>query len=498
MRNMNNTYYGKTTMSKNKGKTQNIGVNYRNEIIDPDVFYRQHDENVSLKKQLQQLELENKKLSVKNKQYESKNKKLNDRINKDPEYIKEENSKQEYIKDNQTLKIEYENLKNKNKRLNEQVNIMQKKLGKLNKPKNTKYRPNSQSDLKARYPNAYQIYDYENLINNLQNSLKAAHQDRRNLLNEIINMKDGGLSKIKMEYSENVKNNNLKLSELSLELDKLKVAYERNQKILNITKQCLDEYTEKYEIERNKNNQLENELQMQQNSLEKLDEYTAMIENYKKKEKMLEDKISELCESPFIKQINERDKNFIKLRETQNALDEAKRRLQIDNDNMNELKKKYNELLENFNKIKQERDQFREDGMRYKIDKEEREKQGKEFNEVFNKISQFGEVDSNYEKMMNLLRGQLTKDGKGNNWENIDFLEKMDEFPDKKEELIKEIDRLRTEKGILGRELEIAQNKLVEYQKINEDLKKKQEVEKKLYMNKINSLRKWWFGCFIE
>ena len=490
MKNMNNTYYGKTTMSKYKGKTQNIGVNYRNEIIDPDVFYRQHDENVSLKKQLQQLELENKKLSVKNKQYESKNKKLNDRINKDPEYIKEENSKQEYIKDNQTLKIEYENLKNKNKRLNEQVNIMQKKLGKLNKPKNTKYRPNSQSDLKARYPNAYQIYDYENLINNLQNSLKAAHQDRRNLLNEIINMKDGGLFKIKMEYSENVKNNNLKLSELSLELDKLKVAYERNQKILNITKQCLDEYTEKYEIERNKNNQLENELQMQQNSLEKLDEYTSMIENYKKKEKMLEDKISELCESPFIKQINERDKNFIKLRETQNALDEAKRRLQIDNDNMNELKKKYNELLENFNKIKQERDQFREDGMRYKIDKEEREKQGKEFNEVFNKISQFGEVDSNYEKMMNLLRGQLTKDGKGNNWENIDFLEKMDEFPDKKEELIKEIDRLRTEKGILGRELEIAQNKLVEYQKINEDLKKKQEVEKKLYMNKINSLRK--------
>ena len=59
MRNMNNTYYGKTTMSKNKGKTQNIGVNYRNEIIDPDVFYRQHDENVSLKKQLQQLESEN-------------------------------------------------------------------------------------------------------------------------------------------------------------------------------------------------------------------------------------------------------------------------------------------------------------------------------------------------------------------------------------------------------------------------------------------------------
>ena len=484
MNSQNNNYFGKTSSSKKNSKTQNNFMNYRSEAIDPDVYYTQYNENINLKKQLEQMKMENKKLSTKSKHLETENKRLNMKMNKDPQYIKEENLRQEYTKDNKTLKIENENLKNKNKRLNETVLNMQKKLGK------NKFNSKSQFHQRARYPNAYQINDYERLIQHLQTSLKAAHEDRRNLIDEITSMQEGGLSKAKMEFSDNIRDKNLKISELSLELDKLRNQFEINQKILNLTKKSLEEYTEKYQIEKNKKNQLENELQMQKNALEKLDEYATMIEGYKKKEKMMEEQISELCESPFIKQINERDKNFAKLRETQSALSEAQRRLEIENDNMNELKKKYNELSENYNKVIQERDQFREDGMRYKIDKEEREKQGKEFDAVFNKISQFGEVDSNYEKIMNLLRGQLSQDGKGNNWENIDFLEKMDEIPETKEELIKEIKRLKIEKGVLGKELQKTQNILAIQQQLNDDLKKKQEVEKKLYTNQINSLKK--------
>ena len=487
MKTQNNTYFGKTSSAKKNSKTQNIGTNLRTEIIDPDVYYSQYNENINLKKTLQQIEFENKKLSAKNKNLESENKRLNMKLNKDPNYKNEESIRKEFSKDNQTLRIENENLKNKNKRLNETVLNMQKKIGKFNE---NKYNSKSQSHQRARYPNVYQINDYEKLIQHLQSSLKAAHEDRRNLIDEITSMKEGGVSKVKTEFAENIRDKNLKISELSLELDKLKNQFEINQKILNLAKQSLDEYREKYEIERNKNNQLENELQMQRNDLDKLDEYVTMIENYKAKEKKMEEQIRELCESPFIKQINERDKNFVKLREAQSALTEAQRRLEIENNNLNELKRKYNELTENYNKVKQERDQFREDGMRYKIDKEEREKQGKEFDAVFNKVSQFGEVDSNYEKIMNLLRGQLSQDGKGNNWESIDFLEKMDEVPNSKEELIKEIKRLKIEKGVLGKELAKTQNILAIQQQLNDDLKKKQEVEKKLYMNQINSLRK--------
>ena len=49
---MNSTYFGKTSSSKNKGKTQNIGTTLRNKVIDPDVFYTRYNENISLKKQL--------------------------------------------------------------------------------------------------------------------------------------------------------------------------------------------------------------------------------------------------------------------------------------------------------------------------------------------------------------------------------------------------------------------------------------------------------------
>ena len=487
MNSQNKTYFGKTSSSKKNFKTQNIGTNLRSENIDPDVYYSQYNENINLKKTLQQIEFENKKLSAKNKNLESENQRLNMKLNKDPNYKKEESLKKEFSKDNQTLRIENENLKNKNKKLNETVLIIQKKIGKL---KANKYNSKSQLHQRARYPNVYQIDDYEKLIQHLQSSLKAAHEDRRNLIDELTSMKDGGVSKVKTEFAENIRDKNLRISELSLELDKLKNQFEINQKILNLTKKSLEEYKEKYEIELNKNNQLENELQLQRNDLDKLDEYATMIENYKAKEKRMEEQISELCESPFIKQINERDKNFVKLREAQSALSEAQRRLEKENNDMNELKKKYDELTENYNKVKQERDQFREDGMRYKIDKEEREKQGKEFDAVFNKISQFGEIDSNYEKIMNLMKGQLSQDGKGNNWEKIDFLEKMDKFPDSKEELVKEIKRLKCEKGILGKELERTKNILLIQQQLNDDLKKKQEVEKKLYMNQINSLKK--------
>ena len=71
---MNTTYFGKT--SKNKGKTQNFGTNFRNEAIDPDVYYTKYDENKDLKLKLQKMESEQKKLSVKNKLLENKNKKI--------------------------------------------------------------------------------------------------------------------------------------------------------------------------------------------------------------------------------------------------------------------------------------------------------------------------------------------------------------------------------------------------------------------------------------
>ena len=466
--------FGKIS-SKSKGKTSSSGFKIgRGEMIHPDLYYSVYDENTALKKKLDQIEKENKKLSAKL-QY-----------NKIPNPLKEE-SKSAINTDKNTLQIENENLKIKNKRLNEKITTLQNEL------KKNKFRPGTSARrtqvTRGGYPNVYQINDYEKLITHLQQTLKTAHEDRRKLIDDLSNLKEAGTSKAIIEYSENIRDKNLKLSEMNLQLDKLKNAFETNEKILQLTKQTLDEYTEKYTIERNKNRDLENQLQLQKSSLEKLDEYATLIEKYKKNEQLMEQKILDLCENPFIKQMNERDNTYAHLKETQMALSEAQRRLKIDNDKILDLERQLKELDAKYNKVVQERDQFKEDGMRYKVDKEEREKQGREFDALFNRISQFGEVDSNYEKILNLLKGQLNKDAKGNNWENIDFLEKMDEFPDTKEELIKEIQRLKIEKGVLGQELEKTKNLLSIQQQLNDDIKKKQDVEGKLYIKQINSLK---------
>ena len=96
----------KSSQTKKNSMTQNIGTNLRNEVIDPDIYYNQYNENMNLKKALQQMKFENKKLSAKNQYLEIENKKLNIRLNKDPNHRKEQNLKQEINKDNQTLKIE--------------------------------------------------------------------------------------------------------------------------------------------------------------------------------------------------------------------------------------------------------------------------------------------------------------------------------------------------------------------------------------------------------
>ena len=460
-------------ISKPKGKTIANGYNYmgRGEMIDPDLYYAIYDQNTSLKKRLIKLEQDNKELLTK--------------LRRHPNQKNEEESKSNINIDKNTLLIQNENLKTKNKRLNEKLKTLEKYM-KEKKPRPYMYNPNSQSS--KRYPNIYQVNDYEKVITHLQQSLKIAHEDRRKLIDDLNNIRDSGASRAIIEYSENIKDKNLKLSEMSLQLDKLKEKFETNEKILQFTSQTLKEYQEKYTIERNKNRELENQLQLQKSNLEKLDEYATLIEEYKKKEGIMEQRIMDLCENPFIKQINERDNTYANLRETQIALSEAQRRLKLDNDKIINLERQFRELKEKYNKVIQERDQFREDGMRYKIDKEQREKQGREFDAIFNRINQFGEVDSNYEKITNILKGQLTKDAKGNNWENIDFLEK-DEFPDNKEELVKEIERLRIEKGVLGQELEKTKNSLSLQKQLVDDIKKRQEVESKLYIKQINSLK---------
>lgn len=59
--------------------------------------------------------------------------------------------------------------------------------------------------------------------------------------------------------------------------------------------------------------------------------------------------------------------------------------------------------------------------MRFKISIEEREKHSKNFEEQLRLLGQYGEVDSNFVKIMNIMK--VKEDD--NSWMKVNFLEKM-------------------------------------------------------------------------
>ena len=99
------------------------------------------------------------------------------------------------------------------------------------------------------------------------------------------------------------------------------------------------------------------------------------------------------------------------------------------------------------------------------------------------RLSQFGEVDLNYQNLINIMKDTNVKENNNENnkeigtWGNINFLEKMNEEPKDINQLQKENQRLKIEKDILGDELEKTKKLLIIQQQINNDTKKVQEMD---------------------
>ena len=74
------------------------------------------------------------------------------------------------------------------------------------------------------------------MITVLRQTLKNYRENYEKLSNEVNNLREGGTSKAIIDYSNDIREKNFKLSELSLEFDKLKEKYDSILKILDITK----------------------------------------------------------------------------------------------------------------------------------------------------------------------------------------------------------------------------------------------------------------------
>lgn len=117
-----------------------------------------------------------------------------------------------------------------------------------------------------------------------------------------------------------MKEKNNILAELQTNYEKLCLQFDTNVKIMEHTKVSLEDYIAKYNVERRKNMDAENRIQLMEANLAKMPEYTRMIDDYKFKERELENRIRDLCENPFIKQAEERGNVFRKVKELEEAL----------------------------------------------------------------------------------------------------------------------------------------------------------------------------------
>ena len=489
-----------TDITKNKRPYTGVG---RDAKIDPDLYYRIKEENEQLKKT--KLALNQKITKLETSLLNIKENVLKERRQADYKYS---NPEKNYEIDFIRSKYENEKLKQDNDRKDLIIKGLQSNYSKKVKkggPRKTNL-AKKKNDLTSQEVKN----DYLALIARLREQLKLANEDKKNLIDEIKNIKDAYANinlNQKNNYMNNIGSNNKKNQEMISQIANLNTNYESAQmkldttnKILEMTKRSLEEYRNKYERERENNRKLQTDLALLQGQSDQIENYKKQLEENKLNEIKLEEELNQLRISPFIKQAEERGNVYRnlqicqkKLTETKNNLDEKEKRLTEAELKLGSLEKENEELKNSLNLEKIDKEKYKEESLKLKISRIERERNDKLFQDKLNKYNQFGEIDSDFNNLLSLYKRQNDE----LNWANINFIEPEIIKSKNPDLLIKENERLRLEKTALGKELENTKNSLLIQQQINTEYKREKdfELEKnkseiKLLKNKIEELCK--------
>ena len=474
-----NTNYNMTPLPDQKvGKIQNKNKSKllgRDEKIEPDQYYYVKDENERLKKEKILTNEKIKKMEVQLANIKAQL--IKERKLSDTRVINMDNSNLD--KDFQATKLENEKLKDQNTKLRTYIKGLQsdkRTIPNFNKSKTNKKKVRNPLEAQRERNNDLA------LISHLREQLRNLNEDKNNLIQEITLLKSNGNFNPQSTLKSG-KNTLNELSDIKTGYEKSNMRLDTSNKMLQLTRQSLQEMTEKYEKEKDKNRQLEARISLMKSNEDKLNDYQALIEEYKKREKILENRIEDLCDSPFIKQAEERGNIYRKFTENEKALNEAEKQNREYDLKNRQLEKRNKELESELKVALVDKDKYKDECTRLKISSEEREKNSKYFQEQFKLLSKYGEVDSNFNNLLNIMK--LSTDA--NNWSNMNILEQMNNTDKSKDPVVlnKEIERLKIEKGTLGNELEKTKSLLQIQQQINEDMKKVQECDLKKYQAEI-------------
>ena len=329
--------------------------------------------------------------------------------------------------------------------------------------------------------------DYLACISRLREQLKIANEDRRTLISELRNRQ--------ISYSGPMNNNKGLINDkINFQLQNASIKLDTNDKILELTKKNLNNYIERYEKERENVRKLQIELSQLKGENEKIPQYKILIEDLKNNEKKLEEQLNELRISPFIKQAEEQGNVFRnykiteqKMQEMEKDLEEKEKLLQEQEIRLRELEKENKKLKDNLSITETEKDKIKEKMLNLEIAKEESERNDKIFQDKLNKFIQYGEVDTNFAKMLSLLKLQNKEINIDNI--NINYFEQNNEKANDPIYLKAEIEKLKIERGDLGKELETNKTLLSTLQQIIDETKQLQEADKMKYQAEVKYLK---------
>lgn len=448
----------------------------RNEKVDCDKYLKVISENERLK-------LEQSKLNEQYKNLQTQLYSVGEKISKE-RYLG--NKKVIYM--DQGSELEMLNLRNENEKLKDQL-MKTKTVIKGMQTKDKMRGTSSQKILintKSTSDTTTNHNEYLKLIKELKNSLIDKDNEIKRLHNELFSRGKGNNVNF-MEYSKELRDKTEELGEIRIKYESMQNNMEMNSRVIKNIESALKEKLEQLKEEQRKNLELRTENMNLKVNVDRIPEYLSQIDNYRKRELDFELRIQGLCESPFIKIAEEKGNIVRKLQEAEAAL--SKQAFEVEK--LKSTNQEYSRDLERYKKendnLKNEKDEIKEELIRFRVAQEERNKNTHSFEEQLRLLSQYGEVDSNFQRILSLLK---LKDN-DNSWMKIEFFDRVKESDIRDPEfLLKEIEKLIQEKGELGNQLEVTKNILVLQQKINEDLKKEYQEHEKITNYQISELTK--------
>ena len=470
-----NESYNNNPPKKPRKKCQCTG---RDAKVDADLYFQLKEENLKLKqdRKIQDERMKKLEVSLAN----IKENIIKERKQADYKVISNNN---EVNSDLEKTKMENRKLKSENEKKNMIIQGLQSNALII------KAKGKSKNKRKEKDPLKFQNEknDYLACISRLREQLKIANEDRRTLISEL------RARQISYNPSTNIGKNMLD-DKISSQLQHAAIKVDTNDKLLELTKKNLQNYIERYEKERENVRKLQNELSLLKGETDKIPQYKILIDDLKNNEKKLEEELNELRISPFIRQAEERGNVFRnmqmteqKLQELQRNLDEKERKVQEQELKLNELERENKKLRDNLVKTEEEKDKLNEQMLNLKISKEESERNEKIFQDKLNKFIQYGEVDTNFAKMLSLLKLQNKEINIDNI--NINYFEQNAEKANDPIYLKSEIEKLKIDNGELGKELETTKALLTTLQQIIDETKQLQEVDKMKYQTEVKILK---------